>query len=110
MRLQCDRRTDAGMPVAPPRARHTVSWCPRPPTRQPREPGMPSARRVGDAGPEGGPSTPTFLRRFGAVLVDWLLCQLIAVGLLGVDTAAGGAAAFAPLGVFAAREHPPRLA
>ena len=47
------------------------------------------------------PATATFLRRLGAVLVDWLLCQLIAVGLLGVDAAAGGLQAFAPLGIFA---------
>jgi uncharacterized RDD family membrane protein YckC len=43
----------------------------------------------------------SFLRRLVAVVIDWLLCQLIVVGLLGIDTAAGGAAAFAPLGVFA---------
>lgn len=47
------------------------------------------------------PATATFLRRLGAVLVDWLLCQLVAVGLLGVDSAAGGLQAFAPLGIFA---------
>jgi uncharacterized RDD family membrane protein YckC len=47
------------------------------------------------------PATATFLRRLGAVLVDWLLCQLIAVGLLGIDSAAGGLQAFAPLGIFA---------
>ncbi|HET7761911.1 MAG TPA: RDD family protein [Phycicoccus sp.] len=47
------------------------------------------------------PATATFLRRLGAVLVDWLLCQLIAIGLLGVDSAAGGLQAFAPLGIFA---------
>ena len=47
------------------------------------------------------PVTPTFLRRLGAVLVDWILCQLVAVGLLGVDTTAGGVRSLAPLGVFA---------
>ena len=51
--------------------------------------------------PQPGPDTPTFLRRFGAVLVDWILCQLVVVGLLGVDTTVGGLAALAPLGVFA---------
>ena len=66
------------------------------------EPGPGSGKASSDTDAEGGPRTPTFLRRFGAVLVDWLLCQLIAVGLLGVDTAAGGGAAFAPLAVFAA--------
>ena len=35
------------------------------------------------------------------MLVDWLLCQLVVVGLIGVDTAGGGAAAFAPLALFA---------
>ena len=49
----------------------------------------------------GGPTTATFLRRLGAVLVDWLLCQLVVVGFIGVDTTSGGAAAFAPLGLFA---------
>ena len=53
------------------------------------------------ADPQPGPDAPTFLRRFGAVLVDWILCQLVVVGLLGVDTTAGGVAALAPLGVFA---------
>jgi uncharacterized RDD family membrane protein YckC len=47
------------------------------------------------------PATASFLRRLGAVLVDWLLCQLIAVALLGGQTSAGGLQAFAPLGLFA---------
>ena len=47
------------------------------------------------------PATPTFLRRVGAVLVDWVLSQLVAVFLLGADTTAGGVQALAPLGVFA---------
>lgn len=47
------------------------------------------------------PPDATLLRRFGAVLVDWLLCQAVVTGLLGVDTGSGGAAAFAPLGLFA---------
>jgi uncharacterized RDD family membrane protein YckC len=47
------------------------------------------------------PTTPTFLRRFGAVLVDWVLCQLVVLLLLRIDTTAGGTAALAPLGVFA---------
>jgi hypothetical protein len=69
---------------------------------QPPEPGPTSKQGSSDTDARGGPRTPTFLRRFGAVLVDWLLCQLIAVGLLGVDTAAGGGEAFVPLAVFAA--------
>jgi uncharacterized RDD family membrane protein YckC len=62
---------------------------------------MPSSPAGGQAAGEPGAVSPTFLRRFGAVLVDWLLCQLVAVGLLGVDTTAGGLEALAPLGVFA---------
>ena len=63
--------------------------------------GMPPAASNRGDDPALRPSTPTFLRRFGAVLVDWLLCQLVVVGFIGVDTAGGGAAAFAPLGLFA---------
>ena len=63
--------------------------------------GTPSAAPHGGEDVEGGPATPTFLRRLGAVLVDWLLCQVVVVGFIGVDTASGGAAAFAPLGLFA---------
>ena len=101
MRLECHptRTRDAGRAAACPAYSVVVPASPRP--GQPREPGPRSGRGSSDTDPEGGPSTPTFLRRFGAVLVDWLLCQLITVGLLGVDTAAGGGAAFAPLAVFA---------
>lgn len=84
---------DAGRVVARPAYSVVV-----PPTAHPGTPFDPAERAPGSA---GEPQTPTFLRRFGAVLVDWLLCQLITLGLLGVDTAAGGAAAFAPLGIFA---------
>jgi uncharacterized RDD family membrane protein YckC len=47
------------------------------------------------------PESPTFLRRFGALLVDWIIAQLVVVALLRVDTTVGGAAALAPVGVFA---------
>lgn len=46
------------------------------------------------------PPNASLTRRAAAVVVDWLLCQLVAAGILGVDAAQGGAAAFAPLGVF----------
>ena len=49
----------------------------------------------------GAPETPTFLRRFGALFVDWMLAQLIVVVLLRIDTTAGGTPALAPVGVFA---------
>ena len=62
---------------------------------------MPSASTRGAAGPEGGPQTPTFLRRFGALLVDWVIAQLIVVLVLRIDTTVGGTATLAPLGVFA---------
>ena len=45
--------------------------------------------------------TPTLLRRFGALLVDWLIAQLIVVLVLRIDTTTGGRAALAPVGVFA---------
>ncbi|HYN28672.1 MAG TPA: RDD family protein [Dermatophilaceae bacterium] len=52
--------------------------------------------------PAAGPgSVATFGRRAVAVFVDWMLCQLIAIGVLGVPIGSGGAASFAPLGVFA---------
>ena len=91
---------DAGRSAACPAYSVVVPASPRP--GQLPEPGPASRDGSSDTGAEGGPRTPTFLRRFGAVLVDWLLCQLIAVGLLGVDTSAGGGASFAPLAVFAA--------
>ncbi len=58
---------------------------------------MPPASADGAAGPE----TPTFLRRLGALLVDWVIAQLIVVLVLRIDTTTGGAAALAPVGVFA---------
>lgn len=74
---------------------------PAPADPAPADPGMPSRPTARAAGPEGGPETPTFLRRFGAVLVDWVFCQLIVVLLLRVDTTVGGVAALTPLAVFA---------
>jgi uncharacterized RDD family membrane protein YckC len=40
-------------------------------------------------------------RRLAAVVIDWLLCQLIAVGLLGADLRGGSAGSLVPLAVFA---------
>jgi uncharacterized RDD family membrane protein YckC len=74
---------------------------PAPADPAPTDPAMPSASTPGAAGPESGPETPTFLRRFGALLVDWLIAQAVVVLLLRIDTTAGGAPALAPLGVFA---------
>ena len=62
---------------------------------------MPPASAAGGSRAEGAPETPTFLRRFGALLVDWVLCQLVVVFVLRVDTTAGGATALVPIGVFA---------
>ena len=53
------------------------------------------------SGPDGGPEAPTLLRRFGGLLVDWVLCQLFVVLVLRIDTTAGGTVALAPVGVFA---------
>ena len=66
----------------------------------PADPGMPPASTDGATGPAGAPETPTFLRRFGALFVDWMLAQFIVV-LLRIDTMAGGTPALAPVGVFA---------
>ena len=74
---------------------------PAPADPAPTDPGMPSASTPGASGSEGGPQTPTLLRRFGALLVEWVIAQLVVLLLLRIDTTAGGAAAFAPLGVFA---------
>jgi uncharacterized RDD family membrane protein YckC len=62
---------------------------------------MPPASAGAAAGPEGGPQSPTFLRRFGALLVDWVVAQLIVVLVLRIDTTGGGTASLAPVGVFA---------
>jgi uncharacterized RDD family membrane protein YckC len=74
---------------------------PAPADPAPTDPGMTPASTRGADGQEGGPETPTFLRRFGALLVDWVIAQLVVVLLLRIDTTAGGTAALAPLGVFA---------
>ena len=63
---------------------------------------MPPASAAGAAGgPQAVPDRPTFLRRFGALLVDWVIAQLIVVLVLRIDTTAGGTASLAPVGVFA---------
>jgi uncharacterized RDD family membrane protein YckC len=49
----------------------------------------------------GRGSLASLLRRALAALVDWLLAQLIVVGLFDVTIDDGGVAAFAPLGLFA---------
>lgn len=64
------------------------------------DPGMPPASSEATP-PAGTPETPTFLRRFGALLVDWIIAQLVVVVVLRVDTTVGGTTALAPLGVFA---------
>ncbi len=74
---------------------------PAPADPAPTDPGMPSPTPGAPSGSEGGPQTPTFLRRFGAVLVDWVFCQLVVVLLLRVDTTGGGVASLTPLAVFA---------
>ncbi len=51
---------------------------------------------------EGPGAMASFGRRLVAVIVDWVLCELIAAGLFGADLAAGGAGSFVPLAVFAA--------
>jgi uncharacterized RDD family membrane protein YckC len=62
---------------------------------------VPAADPPPTATPEG-PETAGFLRRLGAVVVDWLLCQGIALLFTGTQGGGGGAAAFLPLAIFAA--------
>jgi uncharacterized RDD family membrane protein YckC len=51
--------------------------------------------------PERGPgSLARFGRRLLAVLVDWLLCTVIAAGLMGYRLGEGGLGPFKPLAVF----------
>jgi uncharacterized RDD family membrane protein YckC len=51
--------------------------------------------------PQGAGSLATFLRRAIGAVIDWMLAQLIVIGVFGIQVDQGGAAAFAPLGVFA---------
>lgn len=62
---------------------------------------MPPTRADGGPGPASAPGTPTLLRRFGGLLVDWFIAQFIVVVVLRVDTTVGGAVALVPVGVFA---------
>lgn len=48
----------------------------------------------------GPGSLASLLRRALAAVIDWLIAQLIVIGLFDVQVTAGGAKAFAPLGVF----------
>ena len=50
---------------------------------------------------EGPGSIAGFGRRLVAVIVDWVLCELIAVGLLHADLGGGSGGSFMPLAVFA---------
>jgi uncharacterized RDD family membrane protein YckC len=51
--------------------------------------------------PERGTgSLARFGRRLVAVLVDWLLCELIAAGFMGYRLGQGGLGSFKPLAVF----------
>jgi uncharacterized RDD family membrane protein YckC len=51
--------------------------------------------------PERGPGSLARLgRRLVAVLVDWLICDVIAIGLMGYRLGEGGAGPFKPLAVF----------
>jgi uncharacterized RDD family membrane protein YckC len=52
--------------------------------------------------PADGPGSLAGLgRRFVAVVIDWVLCALVATFVLKVPYGGTGASAFAPLGVFA---------
>ena len=89
------------MPGSRPSRRPAYSVdVPAPADPAPTDPGMPPASTE-PAPPVGAPETPTLLRRFGALLVDWIIAQLVVVVLLRIDTTGGGPAALAPIGVFA---------
>lgn len=50
--------------------------------------------------PESGPGSVARLgRRVVALAIDWLLCSMIAVGLLGYRLGTGGAGGFKPLAI-----------
>ena len=83
------------------RARARGIQCRGASARRPRTPPTPGCRPPPPAQPAARrrvPETPTFLRRFGALLVDWVIAQLVVVLLLRIDTTAGGTAALAPVG------------
>lgn len=64
---------------------------------------MPAAAPTTSApGGAQGPETASFLRRLGAVLVDWLISQGVALLFTGTQSGGGAVAAFLPLGIFAA--------
>lgn len=50
--------------------------------------------------PPGPGSLASLLRRALAAVIDWLIAQLIAIGVFGIEVTAGGVGAFAPLGIF----------
>lgn len=51
--------------------------------------------------PDRGPGSIASLgRRVVAILVDWAVCNVIAVGFLGYRLGAGGLSSFKPLAVF----------
>lgn len=63
---------------------------------------MPTADPAATAPPEAsGPQTAGFGRRLVAVLVDWLICQGVALLFTGTEGGGGAGAAFLPLGIFA---------
>ena len=101
--LAVDWRAGAAGPAADRVGEHAAYSVvvPAPIDPAPADPGMPPASTDGATGPAGAPETPTFLRRFGALFVDWMLAQFIVVVLLRIDTMAGGTPALAPVGVFA---------
>ncbi len=49
----------------------------------------------------GAGSIAGFGRRLAAIVIDWMLCQVVAIGLFGVGLGEGGAGAMVPLAVFA---------
>ena len=51
--------------------------------------------------PKDGPgSLATLLRRGLAAIIDWVIAQVIAIGVFGTSPGDGGSASFVPLGIF----------
>lgn len=50
--------------------------------------------------PRGPASLASLLPRALAAVIDWMLCQLIVIGLFDVSVSEGGTSALAPLGLF----------
>jgi len=79
--------------------RDVASWL-EGPRSQTSQPGEYAGQRLG-LPQEGVGSIARFGRRLVAIIIDWTICQLIALVFLKVQLGHGGPGSFAPLGLFA---------